>query len=252
MAWYRTASNNKHMPDKKIARLIGRAVGDFSMIRDGDKIAVGLSGGKDSAFLLHSLCSMRDKSPIRFSVEAITVDPTDGKCDAARIGKFAASYGVRHRIVSYPIFDILEKSGTRSPCSLCANLRRGILASNASEEGCSLALGHHRDDAVETVFLNMMYEGRFRCFHPNMLMSRSGVRVIRPLIYVPESAVSKQAELMGFPRVNFCCGYESSSKRAYVKALLRHISRKTPSLYNNVIHSLKAMSGSDGWNAVER
>ena len=236
------------MSDKKIARLIGRAVGDFSMIRDGDKIAVGLSGGKDSAFLLHSLCALRDKSPIRFRVEAITVDPTDGERDAARLSEFAASYGVRHKIVRYPIFDILEKSGTKSPCSLCANLRRGILASNASEDGCSLALGHHRDDVVETVFLNLMYEGRFRCFHPNMLMSRSGVRVIRPLVYVPESDVRKQAERMGFPQIDFCCGHESSSKRAYVKALLRHISRKAPSLYSNIIHSLKTMQESDGWN----
>ena len=248
MAWSQTDSNNTRMSDKKIARLIGRAVGDFSMISDGDKIAVGLSGGKDSAFLLHSLCTMRDKSPIRFRVDAITVDPTDGKMDAAQLSEFATSYGVRHKVVRYPIFDILEKSGTKSPCSLCANLRRGILASNAAEDGCSLALGHHRDDVVETIFLNLMYEGRVRCFHPNMFMSRSGVKVIRPLIYVPESAISKQVERRGFPQVNFCCGYESSSKRAYVKALLRHISRKTPSLFSNVIHSLKNMKERDGWN----
>ena len=243
-------ADNTRMSDKKIARLIGRAVGDFSMIHDGDRIAVGLSGGKDSAFLLHSLCAIRDRSPIRFDVIAVTLDPTGGASDAARLGEFAARYGARHKIVSHPIFDVIEKSGTKSPCSLCANLRRGILATNAREEGCrSLALGHHRDDVVETVFLNLLYEGRFRCFHPNMLMSRSGVRVIRPLVYVPESAIRAQAERRGFPVVNFCCGYESSSKRAYVKALLRNISRKAPSLYSNVIHSLKTMKESDGWNA---
>ena len=244
----RNPARGKCMSDKKIARLIGRAMGDFSMIRDGDKIAVGLSGGKDSAFLLHSLCALRHKSPINFEVEAITIDPTGGAADITRLGEFAASYGARHKVVRYPIFEIIEKSGTRSPCSLCANIRRGILASNASEAGCSLALGHHRDDVVETIFLNLLYEGRFRCFHPNMFMSRSGVRVIRPLVYVPESDVIKQAGLIGFPPVNFCCGYESSSKRAYVKALLRNISRKAPSLYSNIIHSLKAMRESDGWN----
>ena len=237
------------MSDKKIARLIGRAVGDFSMIRDGDKISVGLSGGKDSAFLLHSLCALRDKSPINFKVEAITVNPTDGVIDTSRLSEFAASYGVHHRIVQYPIFDILEKSGTGSPCSLCANLRRGILASKVSEAGCvSLALGHHRDDVVETAFLNLIYEGRFRCFHPNMFMSRSNIRVIRPLVYVPEFIVSKQAERRGFPLIDFRCSYESSSKRAYVKAILRNISRKAPSLYGNVIHSLKTFTESDGWN----
>ena len=242
--------DGKRIYEKKIARLIGRAVGDFSMIQDGDKIAVGLSGGKDSVFLLHSLCSIRDKSPRNFTIEAITIDPAGGTMDTARISEFAASYGVPHRIVRYPIFEILEKSGTRSPCSLCANLRRGILASGAAEAGCgSLALGHHRDDVVETVFLNLLFEGRFRCFHPNMLMSRSGVRVIRPLVYVPEFAVSKLTERKGFPLVNVRCGYESSSKRAYVKTLLKDISREAPSLYSNVVHALKAMRKSDGWNA---
>ena len=237
------------MSDKKIARLIGRAIGDFSMIRAGDKIAAGLSGGKDSAFLLHSLCALRDKSPISFEIVAITLDPAGGT-DIARLGEFAASYGVRHKVIQHPIFEIIEKSGTRSPCSLCANLRRGILASNAAEEGCgSLALGHHRDDVVETAFLNLLYEGRFRCFHPNMFMSRSRVRVIRPLVYVPESVVSEQAKRRGFPLVSFRCGYESSSKRAYVKTLLGNISSEAPSLYSNVIHSLKVMRESGGWDA---
>jgi tRNA(Ile)-lysidine synthase TilS/MesJ len=219
------------------------------MIRGGDRVAVGLSGGKDSAFLLRSLCAARDRSPVKFEVEAITVDPTDGARDSSALGAFAESCGVSHKVVRYPIFDILEKSETQSPCSLCANLRRGILASTAADLGCgALALGHHRDDAVETAFLNLLYEGRFRSFHPNMLMSRSGVRVIRPLVYVPESAVRAAAERFNFPIVNFCCGYESSSMRAYVKALLRHISRKAPSLHTNVIHALRSVDASDGWD----
>jgi tRNA(Ile)-lysidine synthase TilS/MesJ len=241
------------LSDKKIARLIGRAVGDFKMIREGDSVAVGLSGGKDSAFLLRSLCELRDRSPARFEVAAITVDPTDGARSTVALREFAESLGVRYKIIPYPIFDILEKSEASSPCSLCANLRRGILASGAAEMGCgALALGHHRDDAVETAFLNLMYEGRFRCFHPNMLMSRSGVRVIRPLVYVPEAAVRERAERMKLPIVNFCCGYESSSMRAYVKALLRHISRKVPDLHNNVLHAIKAARESDGWNDPAR
>jgi tRNA(Ile)-lysidine synthase TilS/MesJ len=239
---------NAQISDKKIARLIGRAVADYAMIHDGDKIAVGLSGGKDSAFLLSSLCALRKKSPVNFTLSAITVDPTDGTRDTAPLSEFAESFGVSHKIVRYPIFEILEKSGAPSPCSLCANLRRGILASNAAGDGCvSLALGHHRDDVVETVFLNLMYEGKFRCFRPNMLMSRSGVRVIRPLVYVPESAVSARAEKMRFPIVNFCCGYEASSMRAYVKATLRRLSRKAPNLPNNVLHALKTTKEADGW-----
>jgi tRNA(Ile)-lysidine synthase TilS/MesJ len=238
---------------KKLARLIGRAVGDFSMIRDGDKITVGLSGGKDSAFLLHSLCGLRDRSPISFTVRALTVDPTDGARDASPLEELTRSYGIAHRIVRYPIFEILEKSAASSPCSLCANLRRGILATTAAGEGCTtLALGHHRDDVVETAFLNLMYEGRFRCFSPNMFMTRSKVRVIRPLVYVPESAIKEQAEKLAFPMVNFCCGYESSSMRAYVKVMLRRISRKTPYLHNNVLHALKNPDTDCGWRDSRR
>jgi tRNA(Ile)-lysidine synthase TilS/MesJ len=227
--------------------MIGRAVADFSMIRDGDRIAVGLSGGKDSAFLLRSLCHLRKRSPVDFTVEAVTVDPTEGR-DVSALSAFAESCGVPHRVIRYPIFRILEKSASDAPCSLCANLRRGILASNAADCGCtSLALGHHRDDAVETVFLNLMYEGRFRCFHPHILMSRSGVRVIRPLVYVPEAAITEQAEKLNLPLVNFCCGYEASSMRAYVKISLRMMSRKAPLLPNNILHALKNMKHGDGW-----
>jgi tRNA(Ile)-lysidine synthase TilS/MesJ len=233
---------------KKIARQIGSAVSNFAMISPGDKIAVGLSGGKDSAFLLHSLCLLRDRSPVHFTVEALTVDPTDGGRDIEPLKKFVESMGVEHKVVRYPIFDILNKSQTPSPCSLCANIRRGILASHAAEDGCvSIALGHHRDDVVETVFLNLMYEGRFRCFQPNMLMSRSGIRVIRPLIYVAESDIKDEAEKRGFPIVNFCCGNESSSMRAYVKVILRRLSRKAPYLPSNVLHALKNLKDDDSW-----
>jgi tRNA(Ile)-lysidine synthase TilS/MesJ len=218
------------------------------MISEGDKIAVGLSGGKDSAFLLHSLCKVRDKSPVHFTALALTVDPTDGARDISSLIKFTESLGVEYKVVRHPIFDILEKSQTQSPCSLCANIRRGVLASHAAMEGCvSLALGHHRDDAVETVFLNLMYEGRFRCFHPNIVMSRTGMRVIRPLVYVSESGIRDEAERLGFPIVNFCCGHESSSMRAYVKLILRRLSRKAPNLPNNVLHALKNIRDDDVW-----
>jgi tRNA(Ile)-lysidine synthase TilS/MesJ len=239
---------DEHLFGKKIARQIKRAVLDFEMIRSGDKIAVGLSGGKDSAFLLHSLCALRDKHPARFTLEAITVDPTENGRDTSLLGKFAESLGVVHWVVRYPIFEIIEKHGTSSPCSLCANIRRGILASNAVKHGCaSLALGHHRDDVIETVFLNLMYEGRFRCFHPNMLMSRTGVRVIRPLVYVSESVIRDEAGRLSFPTINFCCGYESSSMRVYVKAVLRRLSRRAPSLPSNVLHALKNITPDDLW-----
>lgn len=233
---------------KKTARQIGSAISEFSMIQEGDKIAVGLSGGKDSAFLLFSLRGLKDKSPVNFTLEAVTLDPTNGMRDTSPLERFTESLGVPHRIIRYPVFEILENSKTRSPCGLCANLRRGILASASAEGGCaSLALGHHRDDVIETVFLNLMYEGRFRSFHPNALLSRTGVRVIRPLAFVPESDIRDEALKRGFPLVDFCCGYESSSMRAYVKATLRRLSRKAPNLAVNVLHALKNIETGDVW-----
>ncbi|MDR0648940.1 MAG: hypothetical protein LBF92_06355 [Synergistaceae bacterium] len=238
---------------KKTARQIGSAIAEFSMIHEGDRVAVGLSGGKDSAFLLFSLCTVRDKSPVKFTIEAITLDPTDGRRDTSPLERFTESLGVAHRIIRYPVFEILEKSQTPSPCSLCANLRRGILASASAEGGfASLALGHHRDDVIETVFLNLMYEGRFRSFHPNALMSRTGVRVIRPLVFVPEADIREEAEKRGFPIVNFCCGHESSSMRAYVKVTLRRLSRKAPNLASSVLHALKSVKSEDAWEAGSR
>jgi tRNA(Ile)-lysidine synthase TilS/MesJ len=239
---------DKPAPSKRITRQIGKAAGDFSMIREGEKIAVGLSGGKDSAYLLYSLCAMRARSPVNFTVTAITVDPTAGARDVTRLTDFVASLGVEYKIIPYPIFDILEKSETKSPCSLCANLRRGILASAAAGSGCaSLALGHHRDDVIETVFLNLMYEGRFRSFNPNIFLSRTGVRVIRPLVYAAESDIRNEAERLNLPVVNFCCGYESSSMRAYVKVILRRMARKAPNLPSNILHALKSLNENDGW-----
>jgi tRNA(Ile)-lysidine synthase TilS/MesJ len=236
----------ENLSRKRIARQIGRAIADFGMIQSGDIVAVGLSGGKDSAFLLRSLCMLRDKSPVRFTVEAVTLDPAGGTRDTTPLREFSEALRASYSVVSYPIFEIIEKAD--APCSLCANLRRGILASWAAERGCSsLALGHHRDDVVETVFLNLMYEGRFRSFQPNTLMSRSGVRVIRPLVYVAESDIRREASAMGLPIVNFCCGHEASSMRAYVKVMLRRLSKKAPVLPNNVLHALKSVRDGDVW-----
>ncbi|GHV51558.1 tRNA 2-thiocytidine(32) synthetase TtcA [Synergistales bacterium] len=232
---------------------MGRAVSDFSMIRDGDSVMVGMSGGKDSAFLLRSLCMLRDRSPIKFTVEAFTVDPTDGGRDMSPLAEFAASFGVPHTSTRYPIFEILEQSKTPSPCSLCANIRRGILASRAAERGfTSLALGHHKDDAIETAFLNLMYEGRFRSFHPNTFMSRTGIRVIRPLVYVTEADIVSAAERLSFPIINFCCGYEASSMRAYVKATMRRMRRKAPDMNSSVISALKSLNDGDAWQVSEK
>ena len=240
--------NQKRSISKPMARRIGRAISDFSMIQEKDRILVGVSGGKDSNLLLYSLCGLRARSPVRFEVLAATVDPLEGKSDLSSIQEFTRSLGVELLIVKYPLFDILGRSFTPSPCSLCANIRRGLLASTAQKNGCNvLALGHHRDDAVETVFLNLFFAGRFKCFHPNMTMDRSGIRVIRPLIYTAESDIRKESGSLGLPQVDFACTHSSGSQRAWVKGLLRKISPAAPNLSSNVIHGLRNLRPEEGW-----
>lgn len=235
--------------NKRMGRRIGRAIADFAMIREGDRILVGVSGGKDSCLLLYSLYRLRDRSPVRFEILAATVDPRNGRSDLSSIQKFTNSLGVKLLIEKHPLFDILETSFNSSSCSLCANIRRGVLASIAQKNECNvLALGHHRDDAVETVLLNLLFAGSFKCFHPNMTMNRSGIRVIRPLVYVAESDIRSESEALDLPEVDFGCTHSSTSQRAWVKTLLKDIlSPVAPNLFGNVIHSLKNVMLKDTW-----
>jgi tRNA(Ile)-lysidine synthase TilS/MesJ len=180
-------------------------------------------------------------------VEAVTLDPTDGT-DLSGLSAFAESMGVRHRVVKHPVFKILDDSASSSPCSLCANIRRGILAAAAKDSGCvSLALGHHRDDAVETVFLNLLFAGRFRCFHPNALMSRTGIRVIRPLVYLPEGDIRAESARLGLPIVDFACKHAQASKRTFIKSSIAGLAGKAGNLYANVLHALKFFNPEETW-----
>jgi len=237
---------------KKITRAIGRAISDFSMIRESDKILVGLSGGKDSAVLLCALRRLQLRSPVHFSLAAITVDPTDGGADLGALTLFTEELGIEHRRVRFPIFSVIKNGVSESACSLCANMRRGILATTANEMGCNvLALGHHCDDAVETVWLNLLYTGRFRCFRPHMTMSRTGVRVIRPLIYARETEIINEARRGDLPLVDFGCPYSADSRRALIKEKIKEISKIAPDMAGNTIHALKNCRESDVWFTEE-
>ena len=245
--------NNNLALNKKIATGVGRAISDFSMIQSGDSILVGLSGGKDSCILLYALCRLRSKSPTPFSIQAVTVVPDNNRTDLSPLYSFTETLGVNLTVVNYPIFDILEKSPESSPCSLCANIRRGILAEHAKELGCGvLALGHHTDDATETVFLNLLFAGSFKCFQPNMLMSRSGIRVIRPLIYVNEDDIRKESVRRGLPNIDFCCKHSATSKRSLIKQILQDMRKASPFLNNSVIHALTSFERENCWEKSDR
>lgn len=218
------------------------------MITANDRIMIGVSGGKDSLLLALALAALRRKSPVKFGLSACIVDQTDGTMVTDAVAAYMSVLEIPLIIISHPTYKIIDVREERSPCSLCANMRRGILASAAKTEGCNvIALGHHKDDAVETVLLNMFYGGRFKCYHPHLYMGRTELRVIRPFIYVEERNIALEATRLVLPIVNACCPYSNDSKRKSAKEIVAELEKQIPELKSNVIHALKNFSPDEVW-----
>lgn len=238
----------KYPISQKIMRFIGEAIRDYSMIGPGDRIMIGLSGGKDSLILSLALAVLRRRSPVKFGLSACLIDQTGGSMETAKVKEFMEELEIPLLLINHPTFSIMEEREERSPCSLCSNMRRGILAGRAREAGANvLALGHHKDDAVETVLLNLFYGGRFKCWQPTMFMSRTEIRVIRPLAYIEERRISLEAARLGLPVTSSCCPYSSDTKRLSAKNLLKEMEKEMPELKSNVIHALRNVKGHDVW-----
>ncbi len=236
---------------KKISRFTGEAIRDYNMIQNNDSIMIGLSGGKDSLLLSLALAVLKKRSPVTFTLKACLIDQTGGTMKTDGLVKYMNTLAIPLEIISHPTYKIISDREERSPCGLCANLRRGILASKATEMECNvIALGHHKDDAAETVLLNMLYGGRFKCYHPHLYMSRTRTRVIRPLLYIEERNILLEAERLKLPIVSSCCPYGNKSKRMSVKDLLAKIESAAPDFKSNVIHALKNVDDNDVWKAV--
>jgi tRNA(Ile)-lysidine synthase TilS/MesJ len=221
------------------------------MIREGDRILLGLSGGKDSLVLLHALSEFRRHSPARFELAACTVAIAGGsapEADLSDLEAYCAAREVPYTAPRHPIIEILENRNERSPCSFCANMRRGILSTRAQENGFNkLALGHSLDDAAETFFMNLLRAGRARSFQPKFFQDRTGVEVIRPLIYTRESAVIAEAHRLELPILATNCPYAGKTERQRVKETLTGMAALYPDLYGNVLNALKTLSSSDRW-----
>jgi tRNA(Ile)-lysidine synthase TilS/MesJ len=246
----------KNELSRGLRRSIGRAVGDFSMIGEGDRILLGLSGGKDSLVLLHALSEFRRRSPARFELAACTVAIAGGRApeaDLSGLEDYCAAREVPYVALRHPIIEILENRNERSPCSFCANMRRGILSTHAQENGFGkLALGHSLDDAAETFFMNLLRAGRARSFQPKFFQDRTRVEVIRPLICTRESAVIAEARRLELPVLASNCPYAGKTERQRVKETLAGMTASYPDLYGNVLNALKTLSSSDRWNAQPR
>lgn len=233
---------------QKILSKMRKAIDDYQMIQEGDKIAVALSGGKDSVTLLYALKNLQIFYPKKFELMAITVNPGFDNFDTELLNKIADDVGVELVIASSDIktivFDIRNE---KNPCSLCANLRRGILNSVAKEHSCNkIALGHNEDDVLETFLLNMIYAGNMSTFAPISYMDRSNMTLIRPLIYTPEKYMKnfiKRNNIEIMPKV---CPMDGQSKREYALELLKGIEIQYKHSRSNIIGAIKR-ANINGW-----
>jgi tRNA(Ile)-lysidine synthase TilS/MesJ len=205
---------------KRIVSLVRRCADDYGMIAPGDRIAVGLSGGKDSLLTLAALCKLRAFSPVPFTLRAITLDMGFPGMDFGAVRDFCAALDVPYHLQSTQIAEIVfDVRKEAHPCSLCAKMRRGALHDAALRLGCAkVALGHHFDDAVETFWMSLRYESRLHCFQPVTYLDRRGVTLIRPLLYVREAEVRRVAA--GLPVVHNPCPANGHTKRQEAKEFL--------------------------------
>ncbi len=226
---------------KKTLGCLRRADQDFRLIESGDRIAVGVSGGKDSLLLLHALSLYRKFSQKDFSILAVTVtmgmEPFDLTGIRRLCGELGIEYCVKETEIGKIIFDYRKE---KNPCALCAKMRRAVLANACVEKGCNkLALGHHREDAIETLLMSLFYEGRFHTFHPKTAMSRTGITVIRPLVYLPESHVKHMERILELPVVKSPCPANGETRRAEMKELMRRLRRIYPDANERFLHALQ-------------
>lgn len=236
---------------KHLLSYVRRAIDDYNMIEDGDKIAVGVSGGKDSLTLLAALAGLKIFYPKKFELVAITEDMGFEGSDYSAIAEFCEKLGVEYHIektdIAKIVFDIRKES---SPCSLCAKMRRGALNGSAKKFGCNkVALGHHYDDVVETFMLNLFFEGRIGCFRPVTYLSRMDVTVIRPMIYMPEKDVRAYAAKAELPIMKSLCPADGNTQREEMKNLLQEMDKNNKGLKYRIFGAIRR-GEIDGWKNI--
>ena len=233
---------------KRLLRLTGQAIGDFGMIEDGDRIMVCLSGGKDSYALLDLLRTLRERAPISFELVAVNLDQKQPGFPEHVLPDYLRSIGVPFHIENQDTYSIVTRviPEGRTMCSLCSRLRRGILYRVADELGATkIALGHHRDDILETFFLNMFFGGKLKSMPPKLVSDDGRHIVIRPLAYVQEADLEAYAQWREFPIIPCnLCGSQENLKRREIKQLMREWERRFPGRVENIFASLSRVAPS--------
>ncbi len=225
---------------KRLLSFVRRAVDDYSMIEDGDRIAVGVSGGKDSLALLCALAELRRFYPKKFEIFAVTADMGFEGGDFSPIEEFCREINVEYKLVKTDIakiiFDVRKEA---SPCSLCAKMRRGCLHAAAQELGCNkVALGHHYDDAIETFMMNLFFEGRIGCFSPVTYLSNRKIHLIRPLIYAAEKEIKYFTNKRALPVIASLCPEDHATEREKMKKLLSELERTSKGLKHRIFRAM--------------
>ena len=225
-----------------LARELGRCIGDFDLINEGDRIMVCLSGGKDSYTLLHLLERARKRAPIRFSLVAVHLDQGHPGYDGTPLERWLQESGYDYRILREDTYSIVTEHVPegKTYCSLCSRLRRGVLYNAAQELGCTkIALGHHRDDAIETLMLNLMFTGSLKAMPPKLVSDDGRNVVIRPLLYVAEPEIAEFARMMEFPILPCdLCGSQENLMRKQVKNLLKTVEGIAPKAKESMLAAL--------------
>lgn len=237
----------------KIRRLVGKAIYRYDMITPGDRIAVGVSGGKDSLLLLHILKFIRTYNPVKYDLQVISVDMTNGGWDTAPLRNLCRRLDVPLTVVPYAIEHIVSVKSAHSPCSLCANLRRGILNAEARRLGCNkIALGHNLDDVVETALMNVLRNGRFRSFQPKLWHDRADMWLIRPMIYLTERQIVNELKHLGVETFQHCCRYGDDTERSRTKSLIARLTPRFPDIKQSLLHALENHPKGDHWTPTPR
>ena len=220
---------------------IRKAIDDYHMIEEGDKIAVGISGGKDSLTLLNGLHGLQRFYPKSFELHAITVDLGFDNLNLSEIQQMCDRLHIPYTILKTDIADIIfEQRKEKNPCSLCAKMRKGALNDAIKAAGCNkVAYAHHKDDVVETMLLSLIYEGRFHTFSPVTYLDRTDITVIRPLIYMNEADVIGYVNKNQIPVVKSPCPADGHTKREYVKELLRRLNQENPGVKERMFTAIQ-------------
>lgn len=232
---------------QQLYSFVRKAIDDYQMIEEGDKIAVGISGGKDSLTLLYALNGLKRFYPKHFDIHAVTVDLGFQNLDLGQIKALCRELGIEYTIVSTDIAQIVfEDRKESNPCSLCAKMRKGALNEAIKAAGCNkVAYAHHKDDVVETMLMSLIYEGRFHTFSPVTYLDRMELTVIRPLIYMNEADVIGFVNKHQVPVVKSPCPADGVTKRQYIKELLQSLNKDNPGVKERIFTAIQ--NSMKGW-----